>query len=118
MHHTELGIMKQDALDNLGAYWDRPFDVFEDNGRYELDFYTLPAEWMDRLGESKAMDWGSFLYVCDYEKLKELFEVKPSKILQFVEYKKRVHTYTKVIEIDLSSLPADRMYGIYDIKDY
>ena len=117
MWHTDMGIMKPDALNNLDAYWDKPFDVFDES--YELDgIYHLPAEWIDRLGSSKQMDWGSWLYVCSYEKLRELFEVKPTVILQQVEVKKRVKTYTEIVEVDFLSLPKDRMYGILNVEDY
>lgn len=110
MYVMYIGILKESAKDHLEKCYDDPFEIFEK--RYELtSFYRTPDVWRPLLGKSTQMDWGSWLYVCNYETVQQLFKIKRSSIARI--YPDRIGT-----KRPSTSLPKADWYGIMEVECY
>ena len=115
MWATYIGIFKPGARENPDAYYDRPFDMFE--AYYDINVYRLPASWSEVLGKSKQMDWGSWLYVCSKETMRQLMYGSVRNIVHVIPGD---DTKEPVREppIDLTMLPDREWYGILEVEIY
>ena len=112
-----IGIMKPGAKDELDSYYDRPFDLFEEY--YELsDLYRTPTEWYPILGETKQMDWGTWLSVCNYAQVQELLRLKPSCIAKITPATGDEELAKIGKQEPSSALPKAEWYGVMEVEDY
>ncbi|MCR4621966.1 MAG: hypothetical protein K5663_07780 [Clostridiales bacterium] len=110
MYGMYVGIFNDGAKDNLDDYYDRPFDLFKKY--YEMpSLYRTPGEWLPLLGESKQMDWGSYLYVCSRETVQQLFKLKKTGVAPVFE--DRIGSTRSS-----STLPKAEWYGIMEVECY
>ena len=110
MYAMYVGIFNDGAKDNLDDHYDRPFDLFKKY--YEMpSLYRTPGEWLPLLGESKQMDWGSYLYVCSRETVQKLFKIKKTGIAPVFE--DRIGSTRSS-----TTLPKAEWYGIMEVESY
>ena len=106
-----------EIMDRLGEYYDRPFEVFE--SYYDTGMYRMPSEWEEKLGPSKQMDWGSWLYVCDRKTLMEFADERIRKIVHVIPAgQSGQETATREAPTDLNGLPDGELYGILEVELY
>ena len=109
------GPLKPDVLENLEAYYDKPFDVFVTY--YDTGIYRLPESWTKKYGMGKQMDWGSWLYVCERSRLWEL--MNPDKLVaQLIPAEEGEETAKMMPPTEARELPDGEWYGILEVECY
>ena len=104
-------------MDRLGEYYNRPFEVFE--SYYDTGMYRMPSEWEEKLGPSKQMDWGSWLYVCDRKTLMEFADERIREIVHVIPAEQcGQKTAMREAPMDLAGLPDGELYGILEVELY
>ena len=117
MYAMYIGALIDGVKDHLDDYYDRPFDVFKKY--YELpSLYRTPDEWRPMLGESTQMDWGSWLYVCSSDTVKQLFKVRKSGIAPvYLDTGNGQYLGTGATRSS-STLPKADWYGVMEVECY
>ena len=111
-----VGPLRRGARQNLDRYYDRAFDVFD--SYYEVSEGWMPDSWVDRLGESKQMDWGSWLYVCDRKLFEELMGDYSNEVAPITPAKEGELLATRHKRVSWSKIPRRKWYGILQAELY
>ena len=109
------GPLKPDVPENLSAYYNSAFDVFE--SYYDIDEYRLPENWGKKHGPGKQMDWGSCLYVCRRDSLWEL--IGPASKVHPVIPAGEDEELAKILPaIKAGGMPEAEWYGVLEVECY